>query len=315
MGASPILTGAPGIKPTAVICLGVTPVVLNSIDHGPFGSLMPPDSSPEGRQRNRAATDGFAGLLAPSHNFYVDHLRALGATADIGFYMDNLVSIPTRYLQMSLRSADYPRSDLPENFNYIGAIPGTGLNTADSLPAWWDEIVAHRKKLVVVSQGSVTVSNDPHDLIVLTIQACADMSDVLVVSTLVKADEIAGFPLPDNARIAKFIPFDELFRYTDVLVNNGGFGTIQQALYAGVPMVLAGEGEDKPETNARTAWCGAAVNLSTQRPTAEKLREAVRRVLDEKEGFRDRLGVLAREARGCDPVGSIVGVVDEFAGV
>jgi UDP:flavonoid glycosyltransferase YjiC (YdhE family) len=81
--------------------------------------------------------------------------------------------------------------------------------------------------------------------------------------------------LPTNVLAAKFIPFDELFKYADVIVNNGGYGTIQQAFSGGVPMVLAGMSEDKPEACARAAWTGAAINLATQQPTPYHFRRAV----------------------------------------
>jgi UDP:flavonoid glycosyltransferase YjiC (YdhE family) len=37
----------------------------------------------------------------------------------------------------------------------------------------------------------------------------------------------------------------------DLLADFGSFGTVMLALSFGVPMVVAGEGEDKPEVGAR----------------------------------------------------------------
>ena len=96
-------------------------------------------------------------------------------------------------------------------------------------------------------------------------------------------------PMPANAYVADFIPFDQLLPHVDVLVTNGGYGGIQQALSHGVPLVLAGETEDKIEVNARVAHSGAAINLRTGRPDSAALRSAVHAAL-----FEPQYGLSAR---------------------
>ena len=62
------------------------------------------------------------------------------------------------------------------------------------------------------------------------------------------------------------IPHDLLLPKVDVMVTNGGYGAVQRALSMGVPLVVAGNTEDKPEVAARVAWAGAGVNLKTGTP-------------------------------------------------
>ena len=64
------------------------------------------------------------------------------------------------------------------------------------------------------------------------------------------------------------------------MVTNGGYGAVQRALSMGVPLVVAGNTEDKPEVAARVAWTGAGVNLRTGTPTPSAVRAAVREVLE-----------------------------------
>jgi UDP:flavonoid glycosyltransferase YjiC (YdhE family) len=64
-----------------------------------------------------------------------------------------------------------------------------------------------------------------------------------------------------------------------VLVSNGGYGGLHYALAHGVPLVVVGATEEKPELVARVNWSGVGVGLRTQRPRPQRLREAVRRVL------------------------------------
>jgi UDP:flavonoid glycosyltransferase YjiC (YdhE family) len=61
-----------------------------------------------------------------------------------------------------------------------------------------------------------------------------------------------------------------------------------------VPIVVAGETEDKMETSRRVQWSGAGINLRTGAPTEEQLATAVGRVLSERR-FRDRAHALRNE--------------------
>ena len=97
--------------------------------------------------------------------------------------------------------------------------------------------------------------------------------------------------LPANARIAPFIPFGALLPHVDVTITNGGFGGVQFALAHGVPLVVAGATEEKPEIAARVAWSGAGINLRTKTPSPEQIRAAVR---DSAEPFAPRLAEAQR---------------------
>jgi UDP:flavonoid glycosyltransferase YjiC (YdhE family) len=72
-----------------------------------------------------------------------------------------------------------------------------------------------------------------------------------------------------------------LLHEVDVMVTNGGYGAVQRAVSAGVPLVVAGNTEDKPEVAARVAWSGAGLNLKTGTPSPATIRDAVRELLDD----------------------------------
>ena len=63
------------------------------------------------------------------------------------------------------------------------------------------------------------------------------------------------------------------------MVTNGGFGGVHYALAHDVPLVVAGDTEDKSEIAARVGWAGAGINLRTGTPTPEHIRDAVLTVL------------------------------------
>jgi len=48
-------------------------------------------------------------------------------------------------------------------------------------------------------------------------------------------------------------------------------------------MVVSGIGQDKATTNAIVEWSGVGINLGVQRPTAEAIKSAVKKVLSHDE--------------------------------
>ena len=77
-------------------------------------------------------------------------------------------------------------------------------------------------------------------------------------------------------RLERFIPHDLLLPHVDVMVTNGGYSGVRQALANGVPLMVAGDNEDKPEVAARVHWSGAGINLRTGRPSVGMVAEAAR---------------------------------------
>lgn len=78
-----------------------------------------------------------------------------------------------------------------------------------------------------------------------------------------------------------------------------GNGSVNQAMSFGVPLVTAGLTEDKADVNARVAWSGVGINLATNEPTPEALRDAIRTAL-ENPSYRQRASSIADEFGGID---------------
>jgi len=124
-------------------------------------------------------------------------------------------------------------------------------------------------------------------------------------------DAIPG-PIPGNARLASYLPFDWLLPKVDAFVTNGGYGSVNQALSFGIPLVTAGLSEDKADGNARVAWSGVGIDLKTQEPTSSALREAVRAVLD-KPNYRSRASSMAEEFARIDTRSQILRILNQVS--
>jgi UDP:flavonoid glycosyltransferase YjiC (YdhE family) len=95
------------------------------------------------------------------------------------------------------------------------------------------------------------------------------------------------------------------------MVTNGGYGGVQQALANGVPLVVAGDSDDKPEVAARVQWSGAGINLHTGRPSVAMVARAVRRVLT-RPSYRERARALQAEIAASDALAAIGATLAEL---
>jgi UDP:flavonoid glycosyltransferase YjiC (YdhE family) len=86
-----------------------------------------------------------------------------------------------------------------------------------------------------------------------------------------------------NIVIEDFIPFGAIMPRASVYVTNGGYGGVILSIKHELPMVVAGVHEGKNEINARIGYFGIGLNLQTETPTPEQLRNGVETVLQDPE--------------------------------
>jgi UDP:flavonoid glycosyltransferase YjiC (YdhE family) len=313
LGAIPGFLGAPGLRPTASLCLGIIPMCLSSMDTAPFGPGLLPDSSPEGRERNIAMMKEVQEeMLGVQQRRFREILADLGAEVPKTFFLDAPYVMPDRFLQMCIPSVEYSRSDAPKSIRFIGGLPKGYRDGFTDQPSWWPEIINNKsQKIVAVSQGSVAI--DFEDLVIPTITGLADCKDILVVVALGKKGAAlpAGTLVPANVRVADFIPFDELLPHCSVFVTNGGYGAFQHAISNGTPLIIGGVTEDKPEVAARAEWCGVGINLRTANPTPEVVLNSVYEILTNPK-YKKRSMELEKEMAQYDPMGLIVQNIDDL---
>nr|WP_277425547.1 glycosyltransferase [Deinococcus psychrotolerans] len=270
--------------------LGVLPLGIPSRETGPFGLGLAPDASALGQLRN--------GLLSWAAQRVIfgrisRELQAVCRRIGVRSRDFEFAVAPTLMLQPSVPAFEYPRSDLPPQLHFIG--PLIPEPPARPLPTWWPDVLASQRPVVLVTQG--TLATNPRQLIIPTLEALAN-EDVLVIAAGVR-DAAALGPLPKNVRVADFVPFFQLLPHVSAYVTNGGYGGVQQALTCGVPCVVAGKSEDKAEVAARVAYAGVGLNLRTDRPSPQRLRGAVRTLLEDAR-FREQAQKLSAHLRSHD---------------
>ncbi len=297
LGTVPLLLGPREHRPAIVHC-GVTPLIAGRDDGAPIGPGLPPAADEAQREAYRAMS-----RVVDEHFFEpvqaeLDRVLAVLGLGPLPMRMnDASVLLPDLFLQPTVAGFEFPRRALPRSVRFIGALP---LPPGDlSLPEWADEVDADAR-VVLVTQGTLA-NHDLGQLVGPTLAALADRRDLLVlVTTGGRPLEAVPGPIPRNARLARFLPYDWLMPRLALVVTNGGYGTVNHALSHGVPLVVAGLSEDKAEVGARVAWSGAGISLHTDTPSPEALRAAAGAVLAG-ESFPAAARGLAEAFRGVEP--------------
>jgi UDP:flavonoid glycosyltransferase YjiC (YdhE family) len=310
LGAFPLALRPRASRP-AVVCIGVTPLATTSRAAAPFGLALQPGAGPLSRLRNTALnwlTEHI--VLRDIQQLAQRRMAETGEAPQAGYFVDLPTKVVDAYLQATVPGFEYPRPNLPQSVRFVGPLlplPSTGF----SPPNWWHELQG-RRPVVHVTQGTLD-NADLHRLLMPAIDALGG-GDLLVVATTGGPDPAPWrAALPANVRLERFIPHDLLLPHVAVMITNGGYGGVQQALAHGVPLVVAGDSEDKPEVAARVRWSGVGIDLRTGKPSPRQIAAAVQRVLTEPT-FGQRARALQAEIAQTNPLDTVTETLLGVAG-
>jgi len=268
---APFFISEMGGPPSAVI--SAVPLALPSRDTAPFGLGIKPGTNWLAKLRIRMLNFIGHRILLRDVTQYANKIRREWGLGPLnGPFLRSMFELPNKIISLTSPVFEYPRSDLPESVHFVGPIFPIS-NTGFELPQWWDDL-KDSNPVILVNQGTIAIDLD--DLVVPTIKGFKDRS-ALIIAVPVGRDQMSE--PADYVRAEPFIPFDLLMPHVDVMVTNGGYGGTQMALAHGIPLVVAGETEDKMEVAARVEWTGAGINLHKKRPAPEEVRKAVNEVL------------------------------------
>jgi UDP:flavonoid glycosyltransferase YjiC (YdhE family) len=135
---------------TPVALLGVIPLARSSVDTAPFGLGLAPDASALGpRAQSRAQLDGGACLVQGRAATLEPQSTKAGTARD--WLVAQCGRARDVYLQPTIPSLEYPRSDLPGNIRFIGMIPPEPPRGWHA-PSFWHELDG-RRPVVHLTQG------------------------------------------------------------------------------------------------------------------------------------------------------------------
>lgn len=176
------------------------------------------------------------------------------------------------------------------------------------LPAWWPG--REHEPLVYVTFGSVAGSF-PQALPVygLALAAVAELPARVLLTVGRELDRDALPPAPDNVRVERWVPQQDVLAHAAAAVVHGGSGSTLGTVAAGVPLAVVPLFADQPENARRVAEVGAGLAVEPNRDdpgaTVGALRDALGAVLAEP-SYRERARALATELAGEPPVDEAV---------
>ncbi|AQP45142.1 glycosyltransferase [Tessaracoccus flavus] len=237
----------------------------------PFGTGLPFHPGRAGRRRNR---DVQALLDRWLYRPFLDDLNALRLDAGLGTVptVREATVSPLLHLQGCTPSFEYPRAAGADHVHFVGAlgpVPGSAPEVPPTLTR-----SQRSRPLAMVTQG--TLRPDLSELAIPAARALvAEGFDVLV------AGAQAGLwnPAPERVTALPRVDYPGALAESDLFVTNGGYTGVTLAVAAGVPIVQAGNSEEKPDIGARVRWSGVGASLRIRNPPVWLLRQTIRRVM------------------------------------
>jgi MGT family glycosyltransferase len=183
------------------------------------------------------------------------------------------------------------------------------------LPDWWPG--RGDQPLVYVTFGSVA-GQFPQALPAygLAMRAVAELPVRVLLTVGNDLDLDALPPVPENVRVERWVPQQDVLGHAAAAVVHGGSGSTLGAIAAGVPLVVVPLFADQPQNAARVAEVGAGIAVVPDRDDPEEavrpLRDAVGAVLAEP-AYSERAAALAAESRAQPEVDDAVGLAERLA--
>jgi UDP:flavonoid glycosyltransferase YjiC (YdhE family) len=216
-----------------------------------------------------------------------------------------MTELPDLYLHPGIESFEYPDSN--SKVRFVGALPTPAGQP--ELPDWWQQIDP-TKRLVLVTQGTIA-NRDLGQVIAPALVALGGREDVtIIVTTGGQPAEAIPVAIPANARIASFLPYPQIMSEIDLLITNGGYGTVNMAISHGIPIISAGLTEDKEEVSAHVQWSGAGIDLRANQATPEAIKHAVDEIFTQPR-YRGRAQQLSLEFANHEVEAELPSLIEE----
>jgi MGT family glycosyltransferase len=121
---------------------------------------------------------------------------------------------------------------------------------------------------------------------------------------------------PDNVRIERWVPQQDVLGHAAMAVVHGGSGSTLGAIAAGVPLVVVPLFADQPQNARRVAEVGAGLSVEPDREapdsTAAPLHDAIEGVLADS-SYGEQARALAEELRAQPPADDAVPLLESLA--
>jgi zeaxanthin glucosyltransferase len=159
--------------------------------------------------------------------------------------------------------------------HYTGPFVDAQLRSAVDFP--WERLDG--RPLVYASLG--TLQNGSEEVFRTIAAACAGLEAQLAISLGGGLEPERLGALPGDPVVVRYAPQLEIVKRAAAVITHAGLNTVLESLAEGVPLVCLPLGNDQPGVAARVAARGAGVVVPRRKLTVDRLRSAVRAVLED----------------------------------
>ena len=290
------------------ICFGNSPLFFYD-DVVPFpGAGAFPGTDIWSRNRNRSINFVATRIVLAPLQRYINSIRKeLGLSPMKRFFLINNLFLARLTLKFNTPAFEFPWKYLPSGIRFVGPVLPPAEPSATE--PWMND---DSRPLIFITQGSVN-NTDTRQLIEPSIKALCNSGFTVAVSAPAGCcTELRQRCFGAHVYIRPYIPYSDILSRASVMITNGGFGGVITALYHGVPIVVAGMSEDKPEIATRIGYCGAGINLRTGKPSPTAILNAVRKILSEP-CYRNAAAKISDDFRKTHAIKEIVRLVEKVA--
>ncbi len=244
----------------------------------PFpGSGIFPDASLLGIGRNYLVNKMVTKIFFAGVQAYINKLRNdLGLAPMKRFFLINNIFISRCFVKFNTPAFEFNWNNLPETIRFVGPVLP---EHSTPVSFEWTPLLHSGKPVIFITQGSVNIS-DHSKLIVPALKALQSSGAMVVVATgSGSTDSLQTQFGSETVFIDPYIPYEFIMPHASLIITNGGFGGVITALAHGVPLIVAGDTEDKPEIAARIKYCKVGINLGTGNPSPRRIKKAVEKIL------------------------------------
>lgn len=256
-------------------------------DLPPCGPPWTYGRSPYHRLRNRSGYALVRFVMRPIERA----IREFRETTGLGPY-DLLRGNASRLatIAQTTREFDFPRSEIPEWFHYVGSLQNQEHRPRVAFPfeRLQSSPPGEQRPLIYASMG--TLQNRLYPTFQKIAEACDGVAAQLVISLGGGGRPEDLGELPGQPIVVQHAPQLELIERAALVITHAGMNTVTESIAAGVPMLAIPVTNDQPAVAARMARAGCGEMLPLKQATVQRLGRAVRRLLSD-----DRYRIKAQE--------------------
>lgn len=260
------------------ISYGNSPVMFVSKNYPGIGTGVMPSDTVYGKNRDRIIFYIQKAIFYKTQKFINKIREDSGVSKLDDFFVNHNYLLSDYHLKFNTVDFEFPANNLPESIKFIGPMI---FDRNEKYQFCMEEKINKSKPLIFLTCGSHDLT-DINKLIIPSIKAINEIGVQVVISTGGKPVSIIPEKLrTGNMIIEEYVPYSEILPYADLMITNGGFGGVSTALSFGVPIIVAGNSEDKPEIASRVQYTGCGINLKTGRPSVSQIKKAIRKITND----------------------------------